>query len=135
MLNLAILHFVIPHSASNKHLFLYFILKFYIIHHSCFYNGICKFMLSNTSWIHLIFLFTCSLCKCVFFTKKFIIYLFYHKIVKHICISQLFKTDSRCFDIVLNCRLEFENRNLKKEKKEQAAYEAFIKSQKKERTE
>ena len=34
-----------------------------------------------------------------------------------------------------NCRLEFEDRNIKKEKKELAAYEAFVKSQNIEKTE
>lgn len=47
----------------------------------------------------------------------------------------MFKTALLFFDIVINCRLEFENRNLKKEKNEIAAYEALMKSEKNKRTE
>lgn len=67
---------------------------------------------------------------CIFYKKNLI-----YDIIKNICISQIFKINLPCCHIVLNYRLEFEDRNLKKEKKELAAYEAFIKSQKKERTE
>jgi len=39
------------------------------------------------------------------------------------------------FDLASNCRLEYEDRNLRKEKKELAAYEALTKSKKNDRTE
>lgn len=38
-------------------------------------------------------------------------------------------------DLASNCRLEYENRNIRKEKKELAAYEALMKSKKNNRTE
>lgn len=38
-------------------------------------------------------------------------------------------------DLASNCRLEYEDRNIRKEKKELAAYEALMKSKKNNRTE